>query len=234
MIWLATFAGTFLVGYLVATLLLFPAPIFASSTVVPPLIGMTQEVAEAVTTRSGLTPGAAEGVMHPTAPRGQVVWQNPPAGVAVPEGTEVRIQVSAGPQRVPVPDLVGYEQRLATRLVSAAGLRVARVEQAQSPAPKDVVVTTRPPAGTALVPGADVTLVVSLGAPTITVPNLIGLTEVEAQSALQAVTLVLGTTLLRTSPTDVPGTIITQTPAPGTLAAPGTAVMVTIARERNP
>lgn len=233
-VWLATLAGTFVVGYLLAALVFFPAPIFASSTVVPRLIGMELEPAREATLRVGLTAGATESVMHPTAPRGRVVWQDPPPGVAVPERTEVRISVSAGPQRVPVPDLVGYDQRLAERLVSAAGLQVARVERAQAPAPRNVVVNTRPPAGTALMPGSDVTLVVSLGAPTITVPNLIGLSAFEAQQALETVTLTLGTTLMRTSPGDTPGTIIVQSPSPGTLAAPGTPVNVTIARERNP
>lgn len=233
-VWVGTLAATFVAGYLLAALVLFPAPIFASSTVVPHLIGLDQEAALESTRQAGLVPGNPNGVMHPTTARGRVVWQDPPAGVAVPEGTEVAISVSMGPQRVPVPDLVGYDQRLADRLLSAAGLRVARVEQAQAPAPRGVVVNTRPPAGTALLPGSDVTLVVSLGAPTITVPNLIGLTQFEAELTLQETNLVLGTTLIRTSPADVPGTIIVQSPGPGTLAAAGTAVNVTIARERNP
>lgn len=233
-LWLATLLGTFLAGYVIAALILFPAPIFAADTVVPRVIGLDRETARAAIAEAGLTPDDGEEVTHPTAPRGTVVWQDPPPGVAVPERSAVTMDVSAGPQRVPVPDLAGYEQELARRLIDAAGLQVGRVERTQAPVPRDVVVNTRPPAGTPLLPQSPVTLVVSEGAPTITVPNLLGLSEFEARLALEEASLILGTTLMRTSPADVPGTIIAQSPAPGTLAAPGTAVHVTIARERNP
>ncbi|MDH3571949.1 MAG: PASTA domain-containing protein, partial [Gemmatimonadota bacterium] len=91
-----------------------------------------------------------------------------------------------------------------------------------------------PPAGTSLLPGASVTLVVSVGAPTIPVPNLAGLTPFEADSALAQVGLRLGTSVRRTMPTAMPGTIIDQDPAPGTLGAPGTPINVTLARGDTP
>src|SRR3972149_5839416 len=61
-----------------------------------------------------------------------------------------------------------------------------------------------------------VTLVVSIGAPTITVPDLRGLTLEEARLILEQAGLTLGTYFRRTSD-ERAGTIIHQTPAPGTL-----------------
>lgn len=231
-VWLAGFAAAFIAGYIIAALFLFPAPIFASTKIVPRILGIDQQVAREKLTQAGLDLGEVETVTHPSAPRGHVVWQDPPPGTAVPGGTPVQFSVSNGPQRVPVPDLSGYDVALGKRLVVAAGLRIGRVEVAQAPVPRDVVVNTRPPAGTALTPGSAITLVVSVGAPTITVPELSGLSPEEATVALELVGLALGTSIWRTSNTGEPGTIMAQDPAPGTLSAPGTVVNVSLVRRR--
>jgi serine/threonine-protein kinase len=151
----------------------------------------------------------------------------------VQAGTEVEVTVSSGPQTVPVPDLVGYEVGFARNLIVAAGLNVGPVLTAQTTVPKDVVVTTRPGAGTALSPGASVSLVVSAGAPTINVPSVVGLTISQARAALEQAGLVLGTYFAKTPPAGsvaTPGTVIDQAPGAGTLAAPGTPVTVHLAR----
>jgi serine/threonine-protein kinase len=140
--------------------------------------------------------------------------------------------LSSGPQRIPVPDLGGYDVGLATDLVVAAGLQVGRTESTQAPTPAGVVINSRPPAGATLLPGGEITLVVSVGAPTIRVPDLRGLTRDGADSVLTEASLTLGTAMRRASDEE-PGTIIAQTPDPGTLSAPGTTVNVTLARRRN-
>lgn len=228
--WIALFVGPVIVGYLFAALVLFPAPIFAATRPVPQVVGRTLEDARATLQQAGLSVGETETMSHPTAPRGTVVWQDPPARIGVPEGTAVALSLSSGPQRVPVPDLTGYDAPLARQLLEAAGLAVGRIDSTQAPMPKGVVVNSRPPAGTPLTPGTGVTLVVSIGAPTITVPNLIGLTVEEARAALEEVGLAIGTSMRRTSSAGRPGTIIQQNPGPSTLAAPGTPVDVTVAR----
>jgi serine/threonine-protein kinase len=229
---LLTYAGTFLgaaaVGYAIAALIFFPAPIFAASKSVPRVIGMNLEAAQAAIAGAGLTTDRADDVRHPTAPPGTVVWQDPPPDVVVPQGSSVHLEVSQGPQRIPIPDVVGYEQAIARNLMEAAGLTVS-VDSAQTAAPKGVVVNTRPPAGRALVPGTRVTLVVSVGAPTIPIPDLTGLTLEEARAVLEQAGLTLGTYFRRTSD-QRPGTVIEQRPLPGTLGAPGVAVDVIVAR----
>ncbi len=231
-LYVGTLVVTFVIGYAIAALVLFPAPIFASSKSVPLVMGMTLEDARQAITNAGLNPERSEDVRHATAPAGTVVWQDPPAGVVVPQGSGVQLSVSQGPPRIPVPDVVGYEESTGRTLMEAAGLRVS-VDQAQTAAPKGVIVNTRPPAGATLPPGGRVTLVVSIGAPTITVPDLRGLTLEEARPILEQVGLTLGTYFRRTSP-ERPGTIIQQTPAPGTLSAPGAAVDLILARRGTP
>jgi serine/threonine-protein kinase len=233
-LWAAGLVGAFVVGYVVAITAFFPAPIFARATSVPRVVGAPQEEAERSIRDAGLHVGAVTQEPHARADRGKVIWQDPPTGVAVPQGHAVDLVVSAGPQRIPVPDLSGYDAGIAERLVTAAGLRIGGTEATQAPAPAGVVINSRPPAGTTLLPGSDVTLVVSVGAPTISVPDLRGLTREEADSALVAAGLALGTAIRRTSDATEPGTVLEQSPGPGTLSAPGTTVNVTIARRRTP
>lgn len=232
-LYLASFLGAAALGYLVAALILFPAPILTSQTKVPRVIGSDLEIARRAVADAGLKADPPEEVRHPSAPPGTVVWQDPPPGMVVPEGTSVQLSVSTGPQRIPVPDVTGYDQALGTDLLEAGGLRVGSVESAQTAVPRGVIVATRPPAGATLVPGGRVTLVVSVGAPTIVVPDLAGLTLEEARAVLEQAGLTLGTYFRRASSAR-PGTIVEQRPAAGTLAAPGVAVDVILARRGGP
>lgn len=231
-LYVGTLLVTFVIGYAIAALVFFPAPIFASSKSVPRVIGMALEDARQTIISAGLSPERSEDARHATAPAGTVTWQDPPAGVMVPQGSGVQVSVSQGPPRIAVPDVVGYEESTGRTLMEAAGLRVA-VDQAQTAAPKGVIVNTRPPAAATLPPGGRVTLVVSIGAPTITVPDLMGLTLEEARTILEQAGLSLGTYFRRTSP-ERAGTIIQQTPAAGTLSAPGAAVDLILARRGTP
>ena len=233
LIGLAAAVAAFGIGYIVAALVVFPAPIFASEKAVPRVVGLSADEARTVLEAARLTSGDLTPVNHPTAPRGVIVWQDPPAGVAVPERTAVLLEVSSGPRRIPVPDLAGYDVGLARTLLEAAGLEVGALETTQAPLPKDVVIVTRPPAGTALAPESRITLVVSLGAATIVVPDLTGMTLDQSRFELEQAGLALGTYFARTSFSGVPGTIIEQEPGGGTLAAPATSVNVVLAR-RSP
>jgi eukaryotic-like serine/threonine-protein kinase len=229
MLFAGTFVGTLVIGYAIAALVFFPAPIFASNKSVPSLLGLTTDAAQQALSAAGLKVETIDGIRHPTAPRGTVVWQDPPAGVVVPQGTSVQLSVSQGPQPIPVPDVVGYDGTIGQSLIQASGLKVGSVDSAQTAAPKGVIVNTRPPAGKSLDPGGRVTLVVSAGAPTITVPDLTGLTLDQARAALEQANLTLGTYFRRSS--DAPlGTVIEQHPAAGTLSSPGVAVDVVLAR----
>ena len=231
---LGVFAAALGAGYLMAALVLFPAPIFAASSNIPSVRGLTLEEAGERLAQRGFRFSDQGRVQHPDLPVGSVVWQDPPPDVVAPEGTTVQINTSAGPQRVAVPDVAGYDVQLARTLLEAAGLTVGGIESAPAPTPANVAVNTRPPAGSTLPPGARVTLVVSVGQASIRIPDLRGRTIEEARQLLDSLSLALGEYYMRTDPTAVPGTIIFQRPDVGTLAAPGAAVEVRIARRADP
>ena len=120
--------------------------------------------------------------------------------------------------------------RLAERLIAAAGLTVSQVESVQAAAPRGLAMVTRPPATNVLPPGAPVTVVVSRGAPTIPVPDLLGMSQADARTRLELDGLQLGTVTRRRTSDANPGTVVAQKPAASTLAAPGTVVDIVVAR----
>jgi beta-lactam-binding protein with PASTA domain len=75
-----------------------------------------------------------------------------------------------------------------------------------------------------------VIVVVSRGAPTIPVPDLLGMSVADARTRLEAEGLQVGTVTRRRTAESNPGTVVGQKPAAGTLAAPGTVVDLIVAR----
>jgi len=228
--WALALAGAVLAGYLTAYLVVFPSPIWRSRQVVPRVLGLALEDASRQLRQAGFQIQDGGSESHPTAPQGTVIWQDPPPGVSAPAGLRVTLVSSGGPPKIPVPDVAGLDAALAQRLVAAAGMTVAQVESVQAAAPPRIVMLTRPAASAVLSPGAPVTLVVSRGAPTIAVPDLLGMSQADGRTRLELDGLELGTVTRRRTSDANPGTIVGQKPAAGTLAAPGTVVDIVVAR----
>ncbi len=228
--WGSSIAGALLAGYLTAHLLIFPSRILSGHQVVPRVLGLPHAEARQELDRASLVARDGGSEPHPTAAQGTVIWQDPPPGVVAPQGAHVTLVVSAGPPKIPIPDVAGLDGSLAERLIGAGGLTVSQVESVQAAAPRGVVMLTRPPAGNVLSPGAGLVVVVSRGAPTIAVPRLLGLTPADARTRLELEGLQLGTVTRRRTGEANPGTVVGQRPAAGTLAAPGTVVDIVVAR----
>jgi len=228
--WVVALLGALGAGYLTAALLLFPAPILPSRREIPRVLGMPAAEAKSHLTDAGLRIARDSSETHPRAQTGSVIWQDPPPGTRAIEGTQVTLVTSAGPAKIPVPDVAGYDLGLARAFVRAAGLTVSRVEAVPAPAPRGITVLSRPPAGSVLAAGSGVVLVVSEGAPTIAVPELLGLTTEDARILLEQDGLQMGTVQRRRTHDATPGTVVAQRPSAGTLAAPGTVVDIVLAR----
>jgi serine/threonine-protein kinase len=165
LLWLVgSVAVTAIAGYLVAALVLFPAPMLPSERMVAQVAGLTEEDAMRELERAGLVGALVTRQPHATVPSGMVTWQDPPPGVALPRGDSVRLVVSSGPPRVAVPDVRGYDMELAQRLIAAAGLRVELVDTVAmkntppSLAPSGLVGGTTPRAGDSVRAGGGLTL----------------------------------------------------------------------------
>ncbi|MFQ7309128.1 MAG: Stk1 family PASTA domain-containing Ser/Thr kinase [Mediterraneibacter sp.] len=163
---------------------------------------------------------------------GRVISVSPDAGTEVEEGSEVTIVVSTGPETkmVAVPKLVGREAADAEAALTSAGL-VGSVTEQYSDEPVGQVISQSPLEGEQVEEGSTVSYVVSLGpeTKTVTVPNLTtGMTREEAEQALTAAGLKVGTVTEANSSSITPGYVMNQTISPGTEVAEGTAVGFTV------
>jgi hypothetical protein len=154
----------FVIGYLLAVYVLFPAPPIAAGGIsVPDLVGMTEQEATRQLAGLGLGPAEATRLPHPTRAAGQVIAQSPLPGQQLRSGKSVRVAVSTGVPRAIVPDVVGFAEGRAAGLLQRLGFQVAR-EIEDSAEPTGRVTRTDPGAGQNLALPARITIYVSNGA----------------------------------------------------------------------
>src|SRR5262252_3476215 len=196
---------------------------------VPNVAGLTQAAATTAITNANLAVGTVTTQASTTVPSGSVISQNPTAGTQVTVGSAVNLVVSSGPPKVAVPNVVGLTQAAATTAITSANLVVGTVTtQASTTVPAGSVISQNPTAGTQIVIGSAVNLVVSSGPPQVAVPNVVGLTQAAATTAITNANLVVGTVTTQSSTTVPSGSVISQTPTSGTQVAVGSAVNLVV------
>ena len=121
-----------------------------------------------------------------------------------------------------VPSVVGQTQAQAVSEVQRAGLVPVVVKVASSDKP-GIVVSSNPQFGTKVAPHSKVTLRVSAGPKKVTIPNVVGQSEGQAQSTLQGLGLNVTT---KTDPTSTlaQGKVAKTNPPPGTQVKQGSTV----------
>jgi hypothetical protein len=127
-----------------------------------------------------------------------------------------------------VPNVVGMTLTNADAAIAAAKLVVGTVTHSpSSTVPAGNVISQNPAGGTMVSPGTAVNLVVSCGPPA-TVPNVLGKTQTNAQTAITAAKLAVGTVTKGPSSTVPAGNVASQTPHGGTVLCPGSKVNLTV------
>ena len=192
---------------------------------VPNVVGMTQANAEAAIVAANLAVGTVTTANSSTVPAGSVISQDPAAAASVPEGSPVALVVSLGPVMVTVPNVVGMTQANAEAAIVAASLAVGTITTANSSTVPAGSIISQDPAAAASVPeGIPVALVVSLGPVMVNVPNVVGMTQANAEAAIIAASLAVGTITTANSNTVPAGSVISQDPTAGTSVLTGSSV----------
>lgn len=158
---------------------------------VPNLLNLTQQEALMKIDNSNFFQrGTVKEEFSSTVEKGKVIDQDPDAGHKVAKGTQINIVVSKGAEPaadVTVPDLKGKSPSEAEAILSKLGLKSQAGDSVNS---DDVevgkIAAQTPAAGTTAKAGDTITYQLSKGPDEADVPNVVGKTEDEAQSALQA------------------------------------------------
>lgn len=200
---------------------------------VPDLTGMTVDEATAVLEPLGLKIEVAREVASSSHPAGAIVRQDPKAGDRMDKGGIVKVQISKGGQTEGVPNVVGKTRKEAESILTGIGFKVAFTEQFSNDYPAGTVVSQTPAAGEEAEEGSTITLVISKGAETVTVPNVEGLSEADAVAALEKVGLAASVVNQETSDSSKVGKVLTQDPKSGQKANKGSAVTITVGTEAH-
>jgi len=197
---------------------------------VPRVVGDQYTVARGVLTASQFQ---VDSVPQPSRkPRGIVTGEQPPAGTTATKGSTVTLEVSTGPgaaRDVSVPSVQGLTVAEATQHLKRAHLTVANVvPRPSSQFPAGQVTNTNPGTARSVSRGTAVTLFVSSGPQTVSVPNVSGDTQTAASAQLTKAGFNVNQKS-QPSTTVAVGNVISQSPAAGATAAKGSTVTITVA-----
>jgi beta-lactam-binding protein with PASTA domain/sugar lactone lactonase YvrE len=143
-----------------------------------------------------------------------------------PSATQTIALAGTGNALIAVPNVVGLTQAAATSAITSAGLVAGTPTTASSTTvPMGDVISESPVAGTAVNSGSAVALVISTG---VSVPNVVGLTQTAATSAIASAGLVAGTPTTASSTTVPIGDVISESPTAGTAVNGGSTVALVI------
>jgi eukaryotic-like serine/threonine-protein kinase len=222
-----------LIGALVA-LLIAGAAVAAylltrpSTGLVPTVVSEQVSVAQAQIQNAGFTPNLV--YRTDTHPSGTVIGQNPLGGAKADKGSTVTLTVSQGPGSVPVPSVAGLSKQAAEQAINQAQLKVGRTRtESSNTIPTGDATRTDPAAGASLPVGTKVTLFISSGKPTVSVPDVTGQNVNAAKATLNAAGFKVSTSN-KTSSTQAPNTVISESPAGGSQAPSGSTVSLVIAQ----
>jgi serine/threonine-protein kinase len=194
----------------------------SNQVTVPPTIGKSVDDAQAQLERQGfdvsLTP------IESCKDANTVIEQDPPAGTKADEGSTVNLTTSLG-QSVKVPDVVGMDVADATKQLQDDQLLVS-TQQRSSPKKPGTVVESDPAADAEVQCQSKVTLFISKGVKLISLPDLTGLQQEDAEAQLDDLGLIANVDTRDAD--EAEGTVIDQSPAAGSQAERGDTIRIVV------
>ncbi|HUV10999.1 MAG TPA: PASTA domain-containing protein, partial [Acidimicrobiia bacterium] len=189
---------------------------------VPSVVGQTYEVASVTLTDLGFKVSRVDEVS--TEPVETVIAQRPDSGRLLEKGRTVTLTVSGS--EVTIPELTGTTFEEASADLQQLGLVVERIDQESPDKPPGSVLSTNPPAGTAVAKGSGVQVTVA-SEPPVPVPSVVGQDQVQAQTTLQNAGFQV-TVVPTPGNTVAAGKVISTNPEAGTLTPKGTTIQMAV------
>jgi len=200
---------------------------------VPALQNLEQAAAEKAITDAGLKVGAEDTAASATVAKGHVISSDPAGGASVNPGSEVKLVVSAGPDTVAVPNVVGLTEDRARQTLGDAGFTGVSSGPVDSLEDEGKVVAVDPAEGQQAAKNTTIRLKVSTG--TIKVPDVTGKTEDEARKVLTDAGFSAGQIQRADADagTAAPGTVVGTDPGAGTAVGRGDTITLKVAKADN-
>jgi serine/threonine-protein kinase len=223
--------GALLLTYFLSAALGMRLALKTREVLVPPLAGRTVNEATSLLTDAGLHLKVEEGRrLDPKVPAGQILAQEPAAGIRTRRERSVKVWVSAGPRSMTVPPLRGESERTAQLRLEQEGLALERVAEIRSNEyPAGTIVGQYPaPKSTA----SEILLLVNRGerGARYVMPDLIGVSGDRAADLLRARGFRATVVGEHPYPGVPPGIVLRQNPQAGFQIAPGEPISLEVSR----
>ncbi|MEO5825247.1 MAG: PASTA domain-containing protein [Gemmatimonadales bacterium] len=216
------------VGYVVLASLT-GSPLLRRNVEVPDLRGMKPVEALQFLSEQHLRGRVADEIPDTAMAAGMITTQEPLGGSKARRGTMVNLTVSAGPVIATVPDVTEFTVERARAAILSAGLSPGRIDTVADTMSLGMIISTSPAAGWTVRRGSSIAITVSAGQADIAVPQLDGMTLIEATARLDSAGLVVG--LVRRTDQGRPGVVQGQRPAAGAMLTRGGKVELIISEE---
>ncbi|MGH2724160.1 MAG: Stk1 family PASTA domain-containing Ser/Thr kinase [Actinomycetota bacterium] len=199
-------------------------------TTVPDVQGLPLAGAQRVARQASLEIEVVREEFSATVPVNRIISQAFEPGSEVDQGISLEVVVSKGPELVPVPDVTGFAERRARRVIEKARLEVGEVDRVfHDTVPEGRVILQIPRPDTELEVGEPVDLTVSRGPQPVTVPGVVGFTEEQAADLILGAGLEVNVT--EEFSAEVPrGRVISQDPAADAKVPPGSSVTIVVSK----
>lgn len=198
---------------------------------VPQLAGKTVNDARALLAEAGLNLRVEEGRrIDAKVPPGQVLMQEPQAGLRMRRERSVKVWISAGPRPTIVPALTGESERTAQLRLQQEGLELAVVSEIRTADyPTGSVVAQTPPPKTT---SAQLSLLVNRGegGATYLMPDLIGVNGERAADVLRSRGFRVAVVGDQPYPGVPAGVVLRQQPQAGFQISPGEPISIEVSR----
>ncbi len=199
----------------------------------PNLVGVPLDSAQRISAALGLDLKVEDKLFSAQVPANRIISQVPPPSTRIKMGQHIHVVVSLGPPRIAVPNLIGSSLRAARIVALQRGLTMGELAAVHWPGTEaNQVVAQDPPPSTAEVHSPSVNFLVSLGdiPAAFVCPSFVGQPLAEVRPSLEKAGFKVDQ--LTPIPTeDKPkGTILTQSPPPGSRIGPDTVFSFQVAQ----
>ena len=201
----------------------------AAAVKVPDLTNKSPSEAESALAAVGLKARNGDSVESDDVTVGYVATQEPAAGSDAKAGDTITYHLSSGKGKTDVPDVTEMTAERASDVLKDAGFKVDTQQQPSSSGPQGRVISQSPANGKAD-KGSTVTIVVSSGAQSGSVPNVVGKDFETAQTTLENAGFQVNTVWVYDDNVAT-GNVVGQTPSS---AAPGATITIRVSSGPRP
>lgn len=204
---------------------------------VPNVVGKTEAEAKKILNDEGLGFKVKTREESKKYEEGLVSEQSVDAGEKVDKNTTIEVVISSGlvGEEIEVPDVSGKDEADAQKILEQAGLKVGTSEAVYSDQyAEGEVVGTTPEAGSMVTEETEIIMQVSKGTERISVPNVVGQNDADAQAAIKKAGLSVGTVTYDYDNDVAEGKVVSQSPSNGKKVSSGTSVDLVVSRGKKP